>query len=166
MSWGCNIYFCQKFLRGQFLEKKLPTATALSLPSTIFLPSAPAQKCCPISPLRKKIQKLSFNEAFIHSRLRNQNLIITIYFLHPDDPLGQMISIFFSNSPLGMGCHNGFLRRIYPAAKMLLILHLMRLFSIFESFLCWPLTKIWNLSQFCPYLAFYNSWDDRFFIIT
>ena len=40
------------------MGKKLPIAAALSLPSTIFLPSAPALKYCPISPLRKKIQKL------------------------------------------------------------------------------------------------------------
>ena len=39
-----------------FFEKNLPTAAALSLPYTNFLPSAPAQKCCLISPLRQKMK--------------------------------------------------------------------------------------------------------------
>ena len=41
-------------LEDTFL-KNLPSAAALSLPSTNYLPSAPAQKGCPIFPLRQKL---------------------------------------------------------------------------------------------------------------
>ena len=43
--------FVENSLEDTFL-KILPTAAALSLPCTNFLPSAPALKVCPISPLR------------------------------------------------------------------------------------------------------------------
>lgn len=46
----------KNFLRGHF-RKNLPTAAALGLPKTNFLPAAPAQNCCPTFPLRHKIKK-------------------------------------------------------------------------------------------------------------
>ena len=59
-DWQCQklaLEFVENSLEDNFW-KNLPTAAALSLPSTIFLPYAPAQKFCPIFPLKEKIQKL------------------------------------------------------------------------------------------------------------
>ena len=50
-----KIYFVKYFVEDNFF-KNLPTAAALNLPYTKFLPSAPAPNFCPISPLGKKIK--------------------------------------------------------------------------------------------------------------
>ena len=60
-------FFGKNFLRGHFF-KVLPTAAALSLPYTDFLPSAPTQKFCRISPLRKKFPNLLIIKSIKWSR--------------------------------------------------------------------------------------------------
>ena len=50
--WKVDFEISKNSLEDTFFWKFLPTAAALSLPCTKFLPSAPAQNFCPISPLR------------------------------------------------------------------------------------------------------------------
>ena len=57
------------FLKRLFFWKNLPTAAALSLPSSIFLPKAPAQNCCPIAPLKRKMLFLGLKQTLRSSTI-------------------------------------------------------------------------------------------------